>query len=297
MTVFLRYCLALLLLATSVRAEVPAVVTDISPVQSLVAMVMRGLGSPQVIVAQGNPPHGTTLRPSQARALQAADLVIWMGPGLTPRLAKPINTLAAKAQQMVLLDAPGTYLLSYREADGKWPADPHAWLDPENGKVWLGLIAEMLTRTDPDNAALYRANSRVGQKALTALQGDLSTMLAPMQSRPYLTYHDAYQYFETRFGLMPIGAVTAGDAAAPGPAKLAQLRAKLAGPGEICVFAAPQSDPRLLRAVTGADDLKIIPLDPMGNHLDPGPDLYPALLRDMARAFAACANKPAIPPG
>ncbi|MCF6232020.1 MAG: zinc ABC transporter substrate-binding protein [Rhodobacteraceae bacterium] len=298
-TRFFGFIAAVLMAVAPARADSPVVVTDIAPVHSLVAIVMLGMGTPLMIVPPGGGAHGATLRPSQARALQRADLVIWMGPGLTPRLSKSIETLAGGAVQLQLLGAPGTQLLSMRE-DGDHDGDhshdddglhdPHAWLDPENGHLWLGLIADVLAVQDPENAAKYRANALAGQGALRLLQSELTTLLKPMRGRAYVTFHDAYQYFETRFGLSPAGAVSASDAGNPGPARVARLRALLAKTGRYCAFSAPQFDPGLLHAVTGRDDLRIIPLDPIGGQLTAGPGLYPSLLRNMAAAFAECAQ-------
>lgn len=297
-----RICLALLLLATPVRSEVPRVATDIAPVHSLVAMVMVGLGTPDLIVTPGASPHGVSLRPSQARALQSADLVVWVGPELTPWLVRPLDRLAPGADKLALLQVPGTQLLTYRHDDDAPDdapeedhdhgsgADPHAWLDPENARVWLAAIAGRLAGIDPANGDTYRANALAGQARLAQLQLDMAAMLAPMQGHPYVTFHDAYQYFESRFGLTPTGAVRAGDATAPGPAGLARLRDELARAGVTCAFSEPQFDPGLLRAAMGHQVLKIIPLDPMGRDLVQGPDLYPGLMRDMARAFASCAD-------
>ena len=293
MTRFFGFIVAAMMAISAARAEVPNVVTDIAPVQSLVAMVMQGQGTPGMIVTPGGDAHGAALRPSQARRLQAADLVIWMGPALTPRLSKPIETLAGRAVQLQLLDAPGTHLLGLRHDGGHEDGghyDPHAWLDPENGRIWLGLIAELLAVQDPENAPKYRANALAGQAGLVDLQSELTRLLKPMQGRAYVTFHDAYQYFEYRFGLSPVGAVSASDAGNPGPARVARLRVQLAKAGVYCAFSAPQFDPGLLQAVTGQDDLKIIPLDPMGGQLPVGPGLYPALLREMAQAFAACTS-------
>jgi zinc transport system substrate-binding protein len=281
--------------AIPARAEVPKVVTDIAPVQSLVAIVMQGLGTPEMLVNPGGDAHGAALRPSQARSLQAADLVVWIGPGLTPRLSKPIETLSGGAVQLQLLGARGTQLLGLREDDGHshdsdGHYDPHAWLDPENGHLWLGLIADLLAAEDPPNAARYRANALAGQAGLMLLQSEVATLLKPMKGRAYVTFHDAYQYFEARFGLSPVGAVSASDAGNPGPARVARLRAQLTKAGKYCVFSAPQFDPGLLHAVTGRDDLRIIPMDPIGGQLTVGPGLYPALLRNMAAAFAECAR-------
>jgi zinc transport system substrate-binding protein len=297
-----RCCLVALLLATPVGAQVPKVATDIAPVHSLVSMVMRGLGAPSLLVTPGASPHGYAMRPSQARALQAADLVVWVGPELTPWLGKPIETLAMGAAQLALLDAPGTLVLGFGDEEGAHEEaghdhdehsglDPHAWLDPENGRIWLGLIADQLAEMDPGNAAQYRANAQDGQAGLAALLSELAVTLEPMQDQPYVTFHSAYQYFEDRFGLTPTGSVTQSDARDPSPAALARLRDDLRAAGVTCAFSEPRFDAGLL-AAAGGDDLGIIMLDPMGSRLEVGAGLYPALLRDLGAGFARCTAKP-----
>lgn len=311
----LRFAVAMLLLTGPARADALRVAVDIAPVHSLVAQVMQGLGAPDLIVTPGASPHGYALRPSQARALQAADLVVWVGPGLTPWLVKPVETLAAGADKLELLGAQGTHTVPFREDAGggedhddhghdahnknesedqghdhEGGIDPHAWLDPQNAHIWLGLIAEHLARADPENAARYHANATASQAALSTLVVELTAQLTPMKSRPYVTFHDAYQYFEARFGLTPVGTVSLSDATAPSPASLAHLRDILAQTGVTCAFSEPQFDPALLHVAVGKG-ATILPLDPMGSRLSPGAELYGDMLRDMGAAFATCASQ------
>ena len=309
---FFRFLLVAMLLAPVAHAKTPRVATDIAPVHSLVGMVMSGVGTPDLIVSPGASPHGYALRPSQARNLQRADLVVWIGPELTPWLAKPMATLASDADQLELLEAPGTQVLPFRDMGGDGDhdgdhdgdgdghghegghdhdgIDPHVWLDPENAVAWLAVIADHLARIDPDNADLYHANAQAGQVELEQLQADLTAVLAGMQGKPIATLHDAFQYFEARFGLVSVGSVSLSDASDPGPAHLAQLRATLADKGVTCAFAEPQFDPGLLEAAIESRDIKIITLDPIGSQFEPGPGLYVDLLRDMGKAIAGCAE-------
>jgi zinc transport system substrate-binding protein len=106
---------AAILLAGSAFAEVPRVATDIAPVHSLVARVMGDLGTPDMVIAQGASPHGYSLRPSEAAALQEADVVFWIGEDLTPWLEDAIETLAGDATVTTLLEADGVELLPFRE--------------------------------------------------------------------------------------------------------------------------------------------------------------------------------------
>jgi zinc transport system substrate-binding protein len=102
-------------IASPAWAEVPRVAVDIAPVHSLVARVMEGVGTPDLIVAPGASPHEYNLRPSEASALQEADIVVWMGEDLTPWMEGAVETLAGDATVLRLLESEGTTLLEFRE--------------------------------------------------------------------------------------------------------------------------------------------------------------------------------------
>ena len=149
----------------------PTVAVDIPPVASLVGQVMGDLGQPRLIVPTGVSPHSHAMRPSQARTLQNADIVFWVGRDLTVGLARSIKALATNAVSVSLIDVPGITLLPFRHGatfeahddeahddeahDHNGGTDPHVWLDPENAQVWLEVIAAELAKLDPDNASLY----------------------------------------------------------------------------------------------------------------------------------------------
>ncbi len=306
-------------------AEPPSVATDIPPVHSLVARVMLGVGAPSLILPPGASPHGYSMRPSEASALADAEMVVWTGAALTPWLGRSIETLAPDAGTLELLDVPGTTLLGFREgatfehhshegaehgegdhADlGKGEhhadaeegehqggthegVDPHAWLDPDNAKLWLDAIAAALGEADPEHADSYARNATDAKAELTALSREISAMVDPVRSRSFIVFHDAYQYFEDHFGLKAAGAIAFGDAAAPSPARIAEIRATLRETGARCVFAEPQFPPDLIETVVEGTDARSALLDPLGTMLAPGPELYPALLRQLAEELRAC---------
>src|SRR6056297_3500463 len=103
------------LLGGAAMADVPNVAADIAPVHSLVARVMQGVGEPSLIVAPGASPHEYNLRPSEAAALQDADLVFWVSPDLTPWLDGAIETLVSDASVTEFLEVDGTAKLPFRE--------------------------------------------------------------------------------------------------------------------------------------------------------------------------------------
>jgi zinc transport system substrate-binding protein len=275
-------------------AEVPRVVTDIPPVHALVAGVMGDLGVPELLLAPGADEHDFQLRPSQMRAIEEAALIVWIGPELTPWL----ETASAEspAARLDLLALPATIRQGLAAAEGAedeshghGPADPHAWLDPVNARLWAGEIGAQLAAIDPANAATYRANAQEVSKRIAALDASLAARLAPLADRGFVTYHDAYGHFTARYGLSPMGSIADSEAAAPGAAHLAELGDLLASGRVTCLFPEAQHDPALaLRLLEGTPTRLGDPLDPVGSSLPPGPGAYEALIEGLALTFTAC---------
>lgn len=303
----MRYIIALALTATPALAEVPRVVTDIPPVHALVAQVMGELGQPELLLAKGADEHDFQLKPSQAGAVADADLVVWIGPGLTPWLGRALESRPEGAAALGLLDAEGTLLRNYGDAGTAGSAaaatpvdqdhrgdaghDPHVWLDPDNAVLWLGLIAAELGRLDPDNAAIYAENARVARDGIATLEAEVTAILAPVRDKPLVTFHDAFGYFSAHFGLTVIGSIALGDAASPGAARLAKLRATMQAGDVLCIFPEVQYDPVLVTRMAEGTGARIGgALDPVGSSLEPGPGAYAALLTGLARTMAECAG-------
>lgn len=280
------------------RAEVPVVVTDIPVVQSLVAQVMGDLGTPELLVSAGAEPHSYQLRPSQARALRAADLIFWVGPEMTPWLERALQSAPA-GSAVALLSAPGTAAQPYahmaelsevvEEDHDDSGTDPHAWLDPANGRVWLAVIRDQLAAADPDHAATYRQNAETADKAIAALGAELQATLAAAAGKPLVMGHNAYGYFARRFSLTIAATIEAGDAAEPGAAHLSGVTALLDAQKAACLFPEAGQDPkRAALLVDGTATRLGTALDPEGISLPPGPALYSDLMRGLARAIADC---------
>ncbi|WP_431298297.1 zinc ABC transporter substrate-binding protein [Tabrizicola sp. BL-A-41-H6] len=295
----MRYIITALMasIALPAFAEVPSVVTDIPPVQSLVAQVMGNLGSPVLLLAKGADEHDFQLRPSQAGAVAEAGLVVWIGPELTPWLETALANRPEGAAALALLDAPGTVTIGYGEAEAQDDGhdhdhgahDPHAWLDPDNAVVWLGLIAAELSRLDPANAATYATNAANATAGVKAMDADLTARLAPVKDRAFVTFHDAYGYFTAHYGLATAGSIALGDAADPGAARLSEIRAMLDDGSVECIFPEVQHDPALVMQVADGTGAVIGgALDPVGSSLETGAGAYAALLTGIADTLLAC---------
>ena len=327
----LTLSLATTLIGGGAHADTPQVAVDIAPVHSLVARVMEGVAVPDLIIQPGASPHEYSLRPSEAAALQASDLVFWVGPGLTPWLADTIETLAQEASVTALSKLDGTVKLEFRESavfevhyhddhsghddhayhdadddhdehddhadhDGTvghdehdhGAYDPHTWLSPKNAMTWLNAIAGQLSSVDPDNAGVYFANAAAGRAEIEVLMGDVTAILDPLRNGRFIVFHDAYQYFEQDFNFPASGALSISDASDPSPARIAEIRDRIAEQGIDCVLAEPQFNPGLIATVLDGTDAQTGILDPIGSDLEPGSALYPDMIRNLAKALASC---------
>ncbi len=289
------------LVATPVHAKVPRVATDIPPVHSLVSQVMGELGTPKLIIPPGTSPHGYAMRPSEARALQAADVVFWMGRDLTAWFDRAIQALAANATTVALSESKDLIRHPYRtaknfdththdegEGDATAKIDPHLWLDPDNALIFLDVIATTLARLDASHADTYLTNAAQAKAALEALKLELNTIVQPIRGRPFIVFHDAYHYFEHRFDVEAAGSMSIGDASSPGPARIAAIRGKVQTLGATCVFSEPQFEPKIIATVIEKTAARSGTLDPVGATLKPGPNQYSQLLRHLAHGLLTC---------
>lgn len=337
-------------------ADAPTVLVSIAPVHSLVAGVMAGVGEPVLLVKGGASPHTYALKPSDAAALAAADVVFRVGPGLEAFLDDPLKTLAGKAKVVELSTAAGLRLLPVREG-GVWeehdhghggeaaghdadlhPAgedhdeehaaaagdahghadeaghqetahaheehgqgnhghedhdhegnDMHLWLDPRNAAAMTKAVVAALSAADPAHAAAYSANGAAVEARIAALDDRLAAELAPVRDKPFIVFHDAYQYLDERYGLAAVGAITVNPERSPGAERILAIRAKIADLGAVCVFSEPQFEPRIVTRLVEDTGVRTGVLDPdAAAGRTPGENLYFELMTDLADSLVHC---------
>ncbi|MDZ7874411.1 MAG: zinc ABC transporter substrate-binding protein [Rhizobium sp.] len=343
---------AFLFLSPTLASAAPDVVVSIKPVHSLVASIMKGVGEPSLIVEGAASPHTYSLKPSNARALENADLVFWVGPGLEAFLEKPLEALPKNAKVVELEDAPGLTKLPFREGGafeghdhdaneeeghahghddhghgetaeaghdqghddhGHGHAheekaaeaghehdhddhahggmDMHLWLDPTNAKAMAAEITKSLVDVDPSNKSTYEANLTAVNAEIDALDTEIAAQLKPVLEKPFIVFHDAYQYFEKHYGVRVAGSVTVSPETMPGAERLSTIHAKIEELGAACVFAEPQFEPKLIGVVTEGTEAKSGVLDPEGGALEAGPALYGQLMRNLATSISTCLSQ------
>lgn len=298
---------AALLTGTAVRAEPPKVLATIKPLHALASAVMEGVGQPDLLLRANSSAHTYSLRPSDVQAIQRAGLVFWIGPGYEAFMAKAIKALPQAGKAVQISAAPGVALLATREG-GVWEDDDHGhgghghaghdaddgehdmhlWLDPQNAKAIVAAMSAALAKADPANAARYEANARASAAAIDALDAQLAARLAPLKDKPFIVFHDAYQYYEKRYGLSAVGSITVTPDRVPGPRRLSELRKKIADQGALCVFSEPQFTSGLVGTVLSGTKARAGRLDPLGAKAPDGAAGYAGLMTDLALGLSDC---------
>lgn len=290
--------LLLSLTALSARAEV-RVLTSIKPLQLIAAAVQQGAGSPEVLLPPGASPHHFALRPSDVRRVASVDLLYWVGPdleGFLPRVLAGRDKPSVAVQEL-----PGMTLRRFGQAahgedehhdehdkhdhdHRPGSLDAHLWLLPANARVIAAKMAADLAAADPANIALYQANLQAFEQRLGALDVRLKARLAPLAGKPFFVFHQAFDYFESAYGLQHVGVFTAASEVQPGARHVAAMRERLKATGAACVFSEPPLRPRLAETLSAGLPVKLAELDALGSRARS----YEQLLDDLAGHLAGC---------
>ena len=295
------------------------VIASIKPLHSLVSYVMDGVGTPGILVDGSSSPHTFQLKPSHATMLQEADIVFWIGEDLESFLETPLESIAANSRHITLMESDEIELLKFREKnifgghddhddhgdehdehadehgdehddhhDGHAHGehDIHFWLDPEIAKTIVKIITRELSEIDPSNASTYESNSTKAINEIDQLISDTKSKINSNAS--YVVFHDAYQYFEKRFGVEVVGALTVNPEVLPGAKQLSEIREVIEHENINCLFSEPQFNPSIAETIAKDTGIKAAVLDPLGAELNPGKDLYFDLIGNIASSFESC---------
>jgi zinc transport system substrate-binding protein len=279
----------------------PNIMVSIKPFYNLCARVMQSVGTPQLLLRNNASPHDYQLKPSEVALLEQADLIIWGGPELETFLQKTIANLP-EAKNLELAKIEKLKLLPLR-SNTNWESDAHEhccgqhgiydqhfWLNPENAIVIANAIAAKLSSIDPSHAKLYKKNANEFAKELRQQVQQWRKQLQPMQHKPFIVFHDAYQYFDNYFALDGVGSITLSPEIPPSAQRIQQIETLLKQEKVVCIFSEPQFNSKII--TTLSEDLHIYhgKLDPLGQEKDLGPNGYIVLLNDLAAEFSVCSS-------
>ena len=301
------------------------VVTSIKPVHSLASAVMGGVGEPHLLMRGAGSPHEFKLRPSDAAMLEEAAVIFLIDARMEATLVRPIGTLARDARVVELTQAKGLVRRPLR-AGGAFEDDHnhqhdepghhehendhdhdhgedhsdheddhdsgafdlHVWLDPVNAWAMARMMAETLSEADPANAAVYQDNVQELLHRLDDLTEEIDNQVAPIRGQPFIVFHDAYRYFEDRFGLTAMGSAVVSEERSPGVRRIRELREKVSQLGVTCVFSEPHFDQRLVATIIEGTAIRSGTVDGLGVDVENGPELYFTMLGNLAASFSGC---------
>ena len=306
---FAALVFSILMFSSSIQAKIN-VVASIKPIHSLVASVMDGVGEPSLIVDGSASPHTFQLKPSHAKLLQNADIIFWIDKDLENFLVKPLSSIAKKTKKISLMEIRDIKKLKFREknifvekhddhkahkehddhkahkehAHGEF--DIHIWLDPENAKTMSMEIAKELSKIDPKNKLIYESNAKKVSFKINKMMKEIKKEIN--KDAAFVVFHDAYQYFEKRFNIDAVGALTVNPEVLPGAKQLTEIRKEIKHEKVKCLFSEPQFNPSIAKAIAKDTGVKIAVLDPLGAKLNASKDLYFQLIKNIALSFKSC---------
>lgn len=306
---FIYACLLTAALAVPSFAA-PRVVATIKPIHSIAANVMAGIAEPELLLDAAVSEHTAQLTPSQVEAMQNADLILVVGDNLEAFLHRALqNPEIAQKKLVEAAELPGITTLPLRSGDLWEPhdhagedahahdhdhdhahggADPHIWMDPENAKVIATELAKALGELDKENAAKYQANAASFATGLDALSQNIAAAVAPVRGERYIVFHDAYQYFEARFGMSPAGSITVNPEAAPGARRIKEIHDRIEATKAVCVFAEPQFESKYVDTVIEGTQARPAVLDGLGAGEPKGPGAYAGMMHSFVTALTSC---------
>ncbi|WP_033783317.1 zinc ABC transporter substrate-binding protein ZnuA [Pantoea sp. 9140] len=303
---------ALAALSVSALLTLPAqanVVASLKPVGFIAAAIADGVTPVEVLLPDGASEHDYALRPSDAKRLKNADLVVWVGPEMEAFMAKSAAELPAqKNLAMVNIDGVKPLLISGGEDEDEHAAEKsedqdaeahhhhhgefnmHLWLSPEIARKTAVAIHGKLLELMPQDKAKLDANLQQFEVALADTDKRVSAQLAPVRNKGYFVFHDAYTYFEKHYGLSPAGHFTVNPEIQPGAQRLHQIRTQLVEQKAVCVFAEPQFRPAVIDAVSRGTQVRKGTLDPLGTDISLAKDSYVKFLSQLSSQYESCLN-------
>lgn len=277
------------------------IVASVKPLHSLVEAVVGGKNTVSLLIDGSMSPHNFSLKPSHAKLLNNAKIVFYIDNQLESALKKTIIGLPSKVRVVKVSQTKNLKLLPVRSGDN-WEEDGHDhhrhhdhgsndvhfWLDPYNAIQIIKGIVRQLSIVYPENITFYKKNAKNIIKKIKETDNLIKSKLKSINEKPYIVFHDAYQYFEKAYNLKPVGSILLDPEIPASPKRIIKIRSKIKALNASCVFKEPQFKAKIVNTVIEDMDVNVGTLDPLGADLDHGPDMYNNLLKSIADNLVTC---------
>lgn len=301
------FLFCLLTLTPALGSNTPSdllVVVSIKPIHSLTAALMVGVGEPKLLLPENVSPHTYQLKPSHLKLLQSAKIIIWVGENLETSLARVLRQYPNKT--LTLMNIPSLSLIKqrkHRDFSIKLSADhgdhgdhnhlhldedPHIWLSIDNAKVISQAIAQVLIAQDPHHRARYQKNLAALLSHLDALKLKIKEMLSQKKPKPYLVFHDAYQYFERSFHIDSVGSIFINPHLPLSARALHDIQKLIQDHHVQCVYYETEFSQRPLQPILKEMNVQLLELDPLGYRQTLGPKGYEETMLALTEQLMKC---------
>ena len=271
--------------SNSAEADTIIVSASIFPIADLIRQIADDKIQVNLILEPGDSPHTYNPTIKEQEKINESSLIFIIGHDLDNWAAQGI----ANKQKIISLDK-NLNLMEYGE-DGHHDedghddheghdhegVDPHYWLDPRNAQLMVQTIASELSRIDPQNKNLYQKNAQEISRELEKLYDEMLSLLQPVQTKPFITLHDAWGYFGNAFGLRIVGSFEPSASEQPTPRYLQELQELISDLQVTAIFSEPQLAVSSLSSFVSDNKLAMGVIDPIGGTEDR--DSYQALIR------------------
>ncbi|MGA2758720.1 MAG: metal ABC transporter substrate-binding protein [Candidatus Cybelea sp.] len=226
------------------------VATTISTLNSFVQGVGGEYVSVKNIVPIGASPETFAPAPQDVATVADADVLVENGAGLETWLDRLLRD-AGKPNLHVVVCAQGLPVKNL---------NPHLWMDPVFAKQYVAKIRDALIAVDSAHSDAYRRNAASYDRRLDELiahiRGQIATV--PPSHRYMIVFHNAWQYYNDRFGITTLGFVERNPGQEPNPQQIAQL-IDLAKQHHVHgVFSEPEYSPKVLYAIAQGAGITVV---------------------------------------
>jgi len=296
-----RYFLAPLLqillvsfcMITSVYAKAPDILASIKPIHAITQAITANISETQLLIDGFQSPHDYYLKPSDRRKISKADIIIFASENIESFL--PAISRHNKPNQLIinLSKIEDIQLLEARHQDSEHDhqhhsLDGHIWLSVSNAEIIVSYLTDTFSRMDPEHATQYSANAKKLLVRLSQLKTRIQKQLDNQHTPRYMMFHDAFQYFEHEFRLKQAKFVTTSPENISGVRHIQNLKQFIKQKNIQCIFYEPPEIPSIIHTLVEDQAIKILPLDPIGSHLEAGPQLYFTLIEEIASSLHQC---------
>jgi zinc/manganese transport system substrate-binding protein len=246
---------AAVLVPALANAEPLKVVTTFSILGDITKQVGGDLVDVRTLVGLDEDAHAFNPTPQDSKALAQADIVVENGLGFEGWMDRLVTASGFKGARVVASHGIVVRKATDGEHDhedhhehGHEGADPHAWQDVGNARVYAANIAASLVKALPAQASEIKARATAYDAELKKLDAWIKAELAqfaPAQ-RKIITSHDAFGYFEAAYGVNFLAPQGISSEVEPSARQVAKLVEQMKSENIRRVFFESMTNPRLI---------------------------------------------------